>query len=127
MDTIFMNSGNSKTPDPHKPLLNLSEVALWNLSIYYAWKNIEKSYKNNKPKISAPAWNEVFEFPFCIRYSGIFWVYINIHGEKINDNNSPSIKIYLNKMENRITFKLKTVKLKTARFAIQFILEIKYL
>ena len=63
MDTIFMNSGNSKTPDPHKLLLNLSEVALWNLSIYYAWKNIEKSYKNNKPKISAPAWNEVFEFP----------------------------------------------------------------
>ena len=37
-----------------------------------------------------------------------------MHGEKINDINSPSIKIYLNKMENRITFKLKTVKLKTA-------------
>ena len=23
MDTIFMNSGNSKTPDPHRLLLNL--------------------------------------------------------------------------------------------------------
>ena len=37
MDTIFMNSGNSKTSDPHILLLNLSDkcVALSNLSIYY--------------------------------------------------------------------------------------------
>ena len=25
MDTIFMNFGNSKTPDPHRLLLNLSD------------------------------------------------------------------------------------------------------
>ena len=25
------------------------------------WKNIKKSYKNNKFKISAPTWNEEFE------------------------------------------------------------------
>ena len=57
-----MNSENSKTSDPHRQLLNLSEkinlnrsdkyVALSNLSIYYTWKNIKKSYKNNKSKIS---------------------------------------------------------------------------
>ena len=45
MDTIFMNSRNSKTSDPHKLLLNLSDkrnlkrsdkyVALSNLSIYH--------------------------------------------------------------------------------------------
>ena len=45
MDTIFMNSENSKTSDPHRLLLNLSEkinlkrsdkyIALSNLSIYY--------------------------------------------------------------------------------------------
>ena len=45
MDTIFMNSANSKTSDPHRLLLNLSckinlkrsdkYVALPNLSIYY--------------------------------------------------------------------------------------------
>ena len=44
MDTIFMNSRNSKTSDPHRLLLNLSDkrnlkisdkyVALSNLSIY---------------------------------------------------------------------------------------------
>ena len=50
MDTIFMNSKNSKTSDSHRLLLNLSDkinlkrsdiyVALSNLSIYYIWKNI---------------------------------------------------------------------------------------
>ena len=31
--------------------------------MYYVWKNIRKSYKNNKIKISAPTWNEEFELP----------------------------------------------------------------
>ena len=72
MDTIFMNSESSKRNDPHRLLLNLADkinlgsdkyVALSNLSIYYTWKNIKKSYKNNKFKISAPTWNEQFELP----------------------------------------------------------------
>ena len=59
-----MNSENSKTSDSHILLLNLIDkinlkrshkyVALSNLSIYYTWKNIKKSYKNNRFKISAP-------------------------------------------------------------------------
>ena len=67
MDTIFMNSKNSKIPDPHRLLLNLTNkinlkrsdkyVALPIPSIYYyyTWKN--KRYKNNKFKISASTWN----------------------------------------------------------------------
>ena len=68
-----MNSENSKTSDPHSLFLNLSDkinlkrsdkyVALSNLGIYYAWKNIKKSYKNNEFKLSAPTWNEEFELP----------------------------------------------------------------
>ena len=64
MNTAFMNSGNSKTSDPRRLLINLLDkidlrrknkyIALSNLSIYYAWKNINKSYKNNKFKISDP-------------------------------------------------------------------------
>ena len=63
MDNIFMNSENSKTSDPQKPLLDLTNkinlnrsdkyIALLNLSIYYILKNIKKSYKNDKFKISA--------------------------------------------------------------------------
>ena len=67
MSTIFINSKNSKTSDPHRLLLNVTDkmdlrrkdnyIALPNRNIYYTWKNIEKSYNNNKFKISAPAWN----------------------------------------------------------------------
>ena len=68
-----MNSKDTKTSNPHRILLNLTDkidlrgkdkyIALSNLSIYYKWKNIKKSYKNNKFKISAPRWNEEFELP----------------------------------------------------------------
>ena len=70
---IFMNSKNSKIADPHILLLNLSDkinlkvgdkyVALSSLSMYYTWKRIKKSYKNNKFKISTPTWNKEFELP----------------------------------------------------------------
>ena len=73
MDTIFMNSENSKTPKPHVVVLKLTNkldlrigekvIALSNLSIYYKWKNIKNSYNNNKFKISAPTWNDKFELP----------------------------------------------------------------
>ena len=68
MDTIFMNSRNSKTFDPHRLLLNLSDkinlkrsdkyIVLSNLIIYYTWKNVKNSYKINKFKVSAPTWNK---------------------------------------------------------------------
>ena len=58
MDTIFMNSENSKTSKPHVLILKLTNkldlrigekiIALSNLSIYYKWKNIKRSYNNNK-------------------------------------------------------------------------------
>ena len=73
MDTTFMNSENSKTSNSHKLLLNLPDkvdlkrsdkhVALSNLSIYYMWENIKKSYKNNNFKISGSTWSEKFELP----------------------------------------------------------------
>ena len=68
-----MNYENSKTFDPYRLLLNLPDktdlrrkdkyIALSNLRVYYTWKNMKKSYKNNKFKISAPQWNEEFELP----------------------------------------------------------------
>ena len=73
MDTIFMNSKNSKTSNPHVLILKLTNkldlriggkvIALSNLSIYYTWKNIKSSYNNNKFRISAPTWNHKFELP----------------------------------------------------------------
>ena len=70
MNTIFMNSEISKTSDPHRLLLNPTDktdlrrkdkyIASLNLRIYYSWKYIKNSYKNNKFKISAPTGNEEF-------------------------------------------------------------------
>ena len=64
MDTIFMNSENSKASMPHILKLKLASkldlrlgekaIALSNLSIYYTWKNLKRSYNNNKFKILAP-------------------------------------------------------------------------
>ena len=73
MDTIFMNSENSKyliLADYYSNFLDkiiLKEidkyVALLNLGFYHRWKNIKKSYKNNRFKMSSPTWNEVHELP----------------------------------------------------------------
>ena len=64
IDTIFTNFKNSKTSNPRRLLLHLTDkinlersdkyVALSNFSICYAWQNIKKSHKNNKFKISVP-------------------------------------------------------------------------
>ena len=66
-----MNSKNSKISETHRLLLNFLNkinlkrsdkyVALSNISIYYTWKNIKKSYKHDKFKVSAPMWNEELE------------------------------------------------------------------
>ena len=73
MDTILMNSENSKTSNPHVLVLKLTNkldlrigekiIALSNLSIYYTWKNIKDLFNNNKFRISVPAWNDKFELP----------------------------------------------------------------
>ena len=71
MNTIFMNSENSKTSKSNVLALNFTNkldlgigekaIALSNLSIYCTWRNIKNSYNNNKFKISAPIWNDKFE------------------------------------------------------------------
>ena len=84
-------------------------VALSNLSIYYTWKNIKSSYNNNKFKISAPTWNEEFELTagsYSISDIQDYFEYILKKNRESVDN--PSIKIYINKIENRIIFKIKS-------------------
>ena len=73
MGTIFINTENSKTNEPHRFRLTLADklnlkdpnknMTLTKLSIYYTWKNIKSAYNNNKIKISAPTWNDEFDLP----------------------------------------------------------------
>ena len=62
--------------------------------------------------MSEPTWNEEFTLPdgsYSISDIQDYFEYIlKKHGEKINnDKDKPSVKIYTNKVENRITFKIK--------------------
>ena len=118
MDTIFINSENSKTSEYHVLVLKLTDkldlrrgqktVALSNLSIYYTWKNVKSSYNNNEFKISAPTWNEEFELPdgsYSISDIQDYFEYIlKKHSESVDN---PSIRMYINRIENRITFTIK--------------------
>ena len=113
-----MNSENSKTSESHVLILKLTNkldlrrgeksIALSNLSIYYTWKNIKSSCNNNKLKISAPTWNDKLELPggsYSVPYIQYYFQYIlKKHG---GNTDNLSVKIYVNKIGNRVTFKIR--------------------
>ena len=119
METIFMNSENSKTSEPHRFTLDLTDkrnlkdpkknMALANLSIYYTRKNIKSEYSNNKFKISASIWNEDFDLldgSYSIPDIQDYFEFIIKKHETLTE--SPSVQIYPNKTKSRIVFKIKT-------------------
>ena len=118
METIFIKKENSKRNELRKFVLNLSQrldlkcsnkhVALQNLSIYYAWKNIRKQYKNNKLKIIVPAGNGEFELPdgfYSVSDIQDYIEYIIKRHETLTTI-SP-IHVYTNRINNRLVFKIK--------------------
>ena len=119
METFFMNSKNSKTNESRRFKYDLIDkldlknpnknMALGNLSIYYTWKNVKSTYNNNKFKISAPTWNETFDFSdgSCnISEIQDYIEYIIKKHETIGVNTP--ILIYANTINNGIVFKIKT-------------------
>ena len=117
METIFMNTENSGTSEPHKFKLNLTDklnlknpyknMALANLSIYYTWKNIKSEYNNNKFKISALTWNDTFDLrdvSDTISDNQDYFEFIIKKHETLAEN-QPG-QIYSNKIKKRIVFKI---------------------
>ena len=117
METIFTNTGKSKTSEPHRFKLDLTDKL--NLKypnknmaffrIYYTWKNIKSQYNNNKFKISATTWNDTFHLPddsYSIAEIQHFFEFIFKKHETLTEN--PQVQIYPNKIKNRIVFKTKT-------------------
>ena len=102
MDTIFMNSENSKRSDPHRLLLNLSDKInlgrtnklLYQTLAFTIHRKIRKSnIKIIKFKISPLIWNKEFELPngSNSQYCELDNVeYIFIKHEAVTDN--PSIR-----------------------------------
>ena len=114
-----MNTENSKTSESHRFKLDLTDklnlknpnknMALANLSIYYTWKNIKSKYNNNNFKISATTWNETFDLPdgsYSIEDIQDYFEFIIKKQETLTED--PPVEIYLNKIKNRIVFKIKT-------------------
>ena len=119
METIFINTENSKTYELHRFKLDLTDklnlknpsknMTLANLSIYYTWENIQSEYNNNKFKISAPFWNDPFDLPngsYSISDIQDYFEFIIKKHEALSEN--PPIQTYLNKIKNRIIFKVRT-------------------
>ena len=114
-----MNTENSKTKEPHRFKLELTDklnlkdpkknMALANLSIYYTWKNIKSEYNNNKFKISAPTWNDTFDLPYGSYSIADIQDYFEFIVKKHKTlTETPPVQIYVNKIKNRIVFKIKT-------------------
>ena len=114
-----MNTANSKTKDLNKFVYNFTDklnlknpnknIALANLKIYYTWKNVKSDYNNNKIKISAPTWNDTFDVSdgsYSIAVLQNYFEYIIKKHETITDV-SP-VLIYVNEINNRIVFKIKS-------------------
>ena len=118
METIFMNTKNSKTNEPNRFKYDLIDkldlknpnknMALGNSSISYTWKNVKSIY-NNKFETSAPTWNETFDLPdgsYNISEIEDYIEYIIKKHQTIGEN--AAILIYANTINNRIVFKIKS-------------------
>ena len=114
-----MNTLNSKTNESNKFIYQFTDklnpknpnknMALDNLSIYYTWKNIKSEYNNNKFKIFVPTWNDLFNLSdgsYSVSDFQNYFEYVNKKHETIAD--TPPAHIYVNKIKNRIVFKIKT-------------------
>ena len=112
-----MNTLNSKTNESNRFIyqfndkldLVIKNMVLANLSIYCTWKNIKSEYNNNKFKIQAPTWNDEFNLhdgSYPVSDIQDYFEYIIKKHETIVDN--PPVQIYVNKIKNRIIFKIKT-------------------
>ena len=70
-------------------------IALSNLNIYYTWKNIKMSYNSTTFNVSAPTWNDKFEFPsgyILYLIQDYFEYLLKKHGENIDNL---SIRVYV--------------------------------
>ena len=114
-----MNSENSKTSVTYRLVINLTNkmvlrkdnkrISLLDLSIYYTWKNIKNSCGNKKFKISGTREGHKFELTeraYSVSDIQDYFKCIIKKHETFTDK-SP-FQIYLNKIQNRIAFKIKT-------------------
>ena len=82
METIFMNMKNSKTNEPHKFVLNLSQ---------------RLDYRSYYPRKKITRW-----FLLRVRYSGLYRIYCKKKHETLTT--VLTIHVYINRTNNRLVF-----------------------
>ena len=120
MDTIFINTENSKTNESNRFRLYFTDkldlrrnktIALANLSICYTWENKKSEYNNNMFKISGPTWSET-----CDLSDGSYEIsdiqdyilkIVQKHETTMKANEESHILIYPDGVKNRLNFKIK--------------------
>ena len=87
----------------------MKEESLYQIFAFTIREKTHKNvYNNNRFKISASTWNNTFEISDgSYSVSDIQYYFDYIFKKHRKDTDNPSITIYSNKKENRITFKLK--------------------
>ena len=98
-----MNNLNSKVNKSNKFIYQFT--ANKNMAL----ANIKSEYNNNKFKISAPTWNDIFDLPdgsYSVSDIQNYFEYIIKEHETIADIYSAII--YVNEIKNRTIFKIKT-------------------
>lgn len=107
--------------EAHGLVLNLTDkmdlgrddkrVTLLDLNIYNNWENIKNSYQNMKINISGTTWDKEFELPggfYSVSNIQDYSQYIIKKHETASLADKRPVQIYVNKTQNRITFKIKT-------------------
>ena len=95
-------SNNLDLKDPKE------NMALASLSIYYKWKNIKSECSNSEFKISAQTWNDTFDLPdrsYSISDIQLYFEFTIKKHETLTEN--LPVLIYVNRINNRIVFKIK--------------------
>ena len=117
METIFMNTENSKTSEPNRFKLDLTDkINLKNpkknmaLALFKYLLHLEKhQVRIQQQQISAPAWNKTFNLPDgsdSIKDIQDYFEFTIKKHETLTED--PPVKIYPNKIKKRIAFKIKT-------------------
>ena len=100
---------NIKTNESNKFNYQFTDKLNLKNPIYSTWKNIKSEYNVNKFKVSVPTWNDELNLPggtYSVSDIQDYFEYIIKKHETIAVN--PPIQIYVNKIKNRIVFKIKT-------------------
>ena len=118
MNTIFTNSKNSKKFDPHKLLLHVKDkinlkrsdkdVAVSNLSMYYTCKKWKGHIRRIILKYQLQHGIKNLNYLMDLILYQIFKTFFEYISKKDGEKTvNPSIRIYVNKIDNIITFEIK--------------------